>query len=510
MRFSPAGISTYKVTVPPTKAEKEKARRLALEAEVAGRPYTPPPKKQTTRYQARYRIYLPDQKPIEVKQGGFEQKGYAKTFIENARKGILGVDGWEFDADFKPVRRSGAGGDGPAAPDPALSCLVMCEDYWVTHHDSRGPSQNSKARGRLLDFVAATLRDPKDRNALSAALVRQRPGRHRPEPSTTVDRVARYMTDHLFGHPKDDAPEGEGISACRRWLEERSLPRYDLDDKLLLSVRTALGGTAYSSRRTYWSIIAGMLSWAVTSDRLPSDPSAGLPKLARDFEEEKVDPQRTPGEKEIVTIAERLAELVGSWGFTIVIVMAFCALRIGEVVALCRSDVTFTDRGGAWITVTEQDGRQSARHSADRETTRRKGSAPKGRRQGPGARRRIFLPPRWAQHLKAHMDTAVGPRDDDRLFRGARGGWLDPDYFRRCYWTPVIGELFSGHRLEGITPHALRHAGMTLWLRSRIALPMIQKMGGWKSLKVMLDTYAAVLPDDEDLVERLLEEQTAA
>lgn len=53
-----------------------------------------------------------------------------------------------------------------------------------------------------------------------------------------------------------------------------------------------------------------------------------------------------------------------------------------------------------------------------------------------------------------------------------------------------------GHRLHGIDPHSLRHAGMSLWLRANLPLKMIQKMGGWKSLKVMLDVYAAVLPDD--------------
>ena len=37
---------------------------------------------------------------------------------------------------------------------------------------------------------------------------------------------------------------------------------------------------------------------------------------------------------------------------------------------------------------------------------------------------------------------------------------------------------------------------MTRWLRQRLHVKTIQRFGGWESLKVMLDTYAAVMPDD--------------
>ena len=62
-----------------------------------------------------------------------------------------------------------------------------------------------------------------------------------------------------------------------------------------------------------------------------------------------------------------------------------------------------------------------------------------------------------------------------------------------------------GPPAQGITPHSLRHAGMTMWLRKGVDLKLIQAWGGWHSLKVMLDTYAALLPGAEEDSIALLE-----
>ena len=67
----------------------------------------------------------------------------------------------------------------------------------------------------------------------------------------------------------------------------------------------------------------------------------------------------------------------------------------------------------------------------------------------------------------------------------------------------------TAHRRSGIpkpiTPHSLRHAGMSMWLRKGVDLKLIQTWGGWHSLKVMLDTYAALLPGAEEDSIALLE-----
>lgn len=499
MRIGSCCVTAYKVTVRPTKAERAKAASSGTELK----------KKNEVRYRAFYRVYLPGEKAKEVKVRGFRRKGEAETFLEHARWGALGHGGWSLDAQLRPVPPDGA----PAlAASVEESCLRLCEEYWAVTWDAKGASQRSKVRGRLLRFVAATLQEPADRECLIAALETQRPGRRRTEPANEVERVARWMTDGLFGRPGEAGLAGEpdaappaasalDEAAWRSWLERRSLHREALNDVLLGEVRRLLGGSKGSTQRTYWTVVSAMLSWAVASGRLKRDPSAAMPKPGRDLDSERCDPETTPGEQEVLALAVAAGRRLGQWAFVFVLVTAFCALRIGEAVQLRRRDVTFTPEGGAWVTVTSQDGYQTARHSADGKSTRRTGDPTKGRRSHQAARRRIYLSSRWAGYLRTHLDTHVGEKAEARLFTGKRGGWLNPSTFRDKQWRPLVAEVFPvGHRLHEMTPHALRHAGMSLWLRAQLPLKKIQQMGGWASLRVMLDTYAAVLPDDDDLV----------
>lgn len=515
MRIGSCCVTQYQVTVAPTKAERDKAAESG----------TPLAKRTAVRYRAFYRVYVPGEKVREVKVRGFRRKGEAESFLEHARWGAIGHGGWSLDARLHPVHA----GLSTAAPGaPGESCLRLCEEYWAVTWDGKGPSQRSKVRGRLLTFAAATLRDPAARERLLVALEVQRPGRCRPEPADAVERVARWMRDELFDRPGAPRASATGAgdvaltndggagaadmddAACRAWLERRSLHRDALDDVLLGEVRRLLGGSKSATLRTYWTVVSAMLSWAAASGRLARDPSAGMPKPGRDLEGERCDPETTPGEVEILALASAAGARLGQWAFVFVLVVAFCALRIGEAVQLRRRDVTFTPDGGAWVTVATQDGRQSARHSADGTSTRRTGTPTKGRRSVQAARRRIYLSSRWAGYLQSHLDEKVGREPDARLFTGKRGGWLDPSYFRDHYWALLVGEVFpSGHRLHEIGPHALRHAGMSLWLRAQVPLKMIQQMGGWASLRVMLDTYAAVLPDDDDRVVAALEPSAA-
>lgn len=218
------------------------------------------------------------------------------------------------------------------------------------------------------------------------------------------------MSDQLFGRPVtaaspqtatdatpvEPAPDID-LEACRTWLEQRSLHRSKLDDKLLSELRAVMGGNEESSRRTYWSCVQSLLHWAVQSGRLATDPSAGLPTIRRDVEAEKVDPDRTPGEVEVLLIAEAMKQKVGQWDFVFIIVLAFCAQRIGEGVDLRRSSTPQKattddlDAAGMWLVIGSQGGRQVARHSDDGVTTKRAGSPTKGRRSRRTPGRPVYL-----------------------------------------------------------------------------------------------------------------------
>jgi integrase len=93
---------------------------------------------------------------------------------------------------------------------------------------------------------------------------------------------------------------------------------------------------------------------------------------------------------------------------------------------------------------------------------------------------------------------------DEMLFANSFGTPFSSDSFR-IVWKRVINTEPAGPRLAGITPHVMRRAGMSMWLRQELDLKLIQSWGGWHSLAVMLDTYSALLPGAEEDSIALLE-----
>jgi hypothetical protein len=93
MRIGSCCVTQYKVTVAPTKLERQKAAESG----------TPLKKRTEPRYRAFYRVYVPGEKVREVKVRGFRRKGEAETLLEHARWGAIGHGGWSLDARLHPV-----------------------------------------------------------------------------------------------------------------------------------------------------------------------------------------------------------------------------------------------------------------------------------------------------------------------------------------------------------------------------------------------------------------------
>jgi integrase len=159
-----------------------------------------------------------------------------------------------------------------------------------------------------------------------------------------------------------------------------------------------------------------------------------------------------------------------------------------------------TDSGGLWLTIATQHRQFVKRHSDDGVSTT-DFAAPKGRIAGLTASRRCYVPAAVAAEISEYVSQRQ-PRH--LLFISQRGRPFGTGTFRDA-WNRAIEALPVGHRLERITPHSLRHAGMSMWLRKGVDLKLIQAWGGWYSLKVMLDTYAALLPGAEEDSIALLE-----
>lgn len=333
---------------------------------------------------------------------------------------------------------------------------------------------------------------------LAQEIIRQLPsqdprkGVGRLHPESEMAWVARYLQDRFLPAPVRSIETTESerpfeLIRAADWINCHSQRLTDITDEDLLRLRLNLGGQAYNTRRTYWATVEAVV---------------GLPKIKRNLHSERMDPDRVPNEDDVWKIAKDGSEIVGEWFGVSVLLGAFGALRAGELVALKRRNIGFTDEGGLWITVTAQHRRYSKRHSDDGEATGDY-APPKGCIAGPAAKRHCYVPSRVANEVRDYVEARSS---NELLFLNSRRTAFNASTFRNA-WRRVIQTLPEHHRLAEITPHSMRHAGMSMWLRNGVDLKLIQGWGGWYSLKVMLDTYAALLPGAEEDSIALLEGQ---
>lgn len=456
-----------------------------------------------TAYRVRWRVYDDTTgQSVARKKGDFLTKGAAEAFIENLTNANLRRDGWSLDRRGHPAP--------PAAPEATGAATIQVLEEFVAQHwgtQWRSARSKEKNRGRLLVVAATLLQDPLEADAVLRSLDASRGGRgERPSPSSPAEHAGRYLRDHALDPGQHDRELGPTATAARDWLLGRSLPVDQIDDVQLQRVRSVLlTGRRSSTATTYWATVKTFLTWLVTSGRISANPSAGMPRIQRDLAAEAVDPERVPDTDELWRLAHTAEDRYGLAVSALIVALFFAALRIGEAAGLQRRDIEFTSSDQAWITVRSQSDRVTARYSADGSTTHE--GPPKGRTSGPQARRRIPIPRQAASVLRRHLDSNVGSDASARLFTQPRGGVLNSDAFRRDRWHPLVEQVFEpDHPLAAITPHDLRHGGMTRWLRRGVPFKKIQRFGGWASLKVMLDVYAGVLPDDDDVAMRVIED----
>jgi integrase len=385
--------------------------------------------------------------------------------------------------------------------------MNLLESYWKVQWPTYAPGQRSKVRGRLIVVAATLLDDSTNAQLVVDQLPKQSrsPGPRRLEPTSQAAWAARYLIDDFLPRPhlalaERSAELSEELQRASSWLAVQSLPASAIIDEDLVQLRCNLGGTTYNSRRSYWAIVEAMLHWAIKTGRLDHDPSIGIPKVRRIVASECIDPGCVPSESEIWAYVEAGRVRVGEWFAVAVLLGAYGAIRSGELMALRRESIRFTKDGGCWVTVSGQHRRFARQFSEDGHTTTDLGP-PKGRVSGPAGRRRLYIPSRISVVIAPFVKGRV---KEELLFVNVQGGSLDAGTFRDA-WNRVKLTFPEHHRLRAMTPHSLRHAGMTMWMRQGLDLKLIQSWGGWHSLKVMLDTYAELLPGVEEETIALLE-----
>jgi len=380
-----------------------------------------------------------------------------------------------------------------------LTTIELLESFWKIHWDSYSPSSRLTRRGRLVVMAATLLDDRVSAPGIIAELKRQNVwGNERPDAASLEAWVARYLLDCFLPAPEHTgnvwkSPDTAELIEAATWIRTHSKPARDITHEDLVRLRAYMGGTAYRTRRSYWAHIEKVIHWAITSGYLDEGFLTGLPPIARQRDAERIDPERVPNEEHVWAIANVGGELEGEWFKVAVLLGTFGAMRIGELVALRRRSIRCVVHEGLWLTIDSQMRRYPRRYSNDGNTAT-DFAPPKGRPTASAGRRRCYVPKRVALEILEYVDSRL---PDQLLFLNSDGRPMSTETFRGA-WNRVIRTEPAGPRFSGVTPHVMRRAGMSLWLRQGLDLKLIQDWGGWRSLSAMLDSYAALLPGAEE------------
>lgn len=234
--------------------------------------------------------------------------------------------------------------------------------------------------------------------------------------------------------------------------------------------RMSASGLAPASVRQAHRVMSLILALAVRDKRLPSNPADGVTL-----------PRAVAAEKRFLDAAEvaRLANAAGS-DRLVVLVLAYCGLRFGELAALRVRRVDLLRRRiEVAESVTEVNGRLES-------------GAPKTHQ-----RRAVPIPRFLVDELAAHV---AGKAPDDFVFTSGRGGQLRLMNFRRR--TFDVAAAAAG--LDGLTPHELRHTAASLAVSSGANVKAVQRMLGHASAAMTLDVYAGLFEDGlDDVADRM-------
>lgn len=282
-------------------------------------------------------------------------------------------------------------------------------------------------------------------------------------------------------------------------------------------VRRLAAGSVHQAYRT----LHLCLEAAVTCGHIGRNPLDGVkpPRL-------EVLPMKFLDARQVETLAGAIEPRYRA----LVLVGAYCGLRIGELVALRWENVDLLGRSIKVIEQADPDRGRGAVKPPKTTAGRRSVQVPSfvvdalvehGRliHAGPstgapeaageastahdspaGALRLVGAPERPESHAETERAQDDDSRHPDRwrglVFRSADGGPIDVDNFRSREWTKAIRSAGLGH----LRIHDLRHTCASLAIAAGADVKVLQRMLGHASAAVTLDRYGHLMPGQSEAV----------
>lgn len=235
-------------------------------------------------------------------------------------------------------------------------------------------------------------------------------------------------------------------------------------------------GLAPSTVRQAHRVFALLLGLAVRDGRLSRNPADRV-SLPRAHRTEK----RFLSHDQVVALADN----AGPYQL-VVLVLAYCGLRFGELAALRVRNVDLLRRRLEVVeSVTEVGGEL------------------------------VFGTPKTHQHRSVPLPRSLVDelaeciavkRPEDRVFCAPGGGVLRVNNFR----SRVFDRAAVAAGVPGVTPHELRHTAASLAVAAGANVKAVQRMLGHASAAMTLDVYSGLFGDDLDAVADHLDQAAAA
>ena len=160
---------------------------------------------------------------------------------------------------------------------------------------------------------------------------------------------------------------------------------------------------------------------------------------------------------------------------TVIYLLAYTGLRIGEALSLRCGDV---DLGRNRINVLRTQSVDVDSHIVE--------TLPKGNRT-----RFVPIPSQLLPRIKDLLD---GHGPEDYLLRGPRGGRQTTTNWRNRVWAPALRDA-GMQDIEGLVIHSLRHTYASLAIKAGADVKTLQAVLGHASATETLDTYADLWPN---------------
>jgi integrase len=261
-------------------------------------------------------------------------------------------------------------------------------------------------------------------------------------------------------------------------VDAHILPRWDgtpISHVTHADVQTWISGIdlAPASVRYIHRVFSLIMELAVRDKRIPSNPATGvrLPQAANPD-------KRFLTPEQVHHLADAAAQYpipeVGEQYRVLILVLAFCGLRWGEMAALRVKRVDLMRRR---LTVAE---------SVVQVGSRLVWGTPKS-----DAARSVPIPRSLVPML---TEVVAGKGADDLVFTTWRGKPLRNLNFRR----DVFDRAAQDANLGKLTPHELRHTAASLAVSAGANVKAVQRMLGHASAAMTLDVYAGLFDDDLD------------